>query len=134
MFEVYDPPDGEEKKVKFAPSVKKAKSNMSQEDASEDDVSYYDEEDTFANTGDELALVAAGFSQFQRINIFFTQIATCNFAGYVRFAKTDPTPLPAYPARDFFIRNLDLEIGLKGVSERAQVEREVTQMAYMLEI
>ena len=72
VFEVYDPPDGEEKKVKFAPSVKKAKSNMSQEDASEDDVSYYDEEDTFANTGDELALVAAGFSQFQRINIFFT--------------------------------------------------------------
>ena len=133
VFDIFDPPGGEEKKVKFAPSVKKAKSNLSQGDASEDD-DYYDEEDAFADTGDELALVAAGFSQFQRINIFFTQISTEPFSGYVRCAKRDPTPLPAYPARDYFLRNLDLDVGLKGVSDRAQVERQLTQMAYLLDI
>ena len=90
--------------------------------------------DWFTSTGDEIALVAAGFSQFQRINILFTQIATDQFAGYVRNSKGDPTPLPANSARDFFLRNIDLEVFLKGVSDRAQLERQLTQMVYFLNI
>ena len=41
---------------------------------------------------------------------------------------------PSNPTRDFFIRNIEREPFLKGVSDKASVERELTQMAYLLDI
>ena len=133
VFEIFDGPEKEERKVKFADSGKEATCAKSDEYASEDgDDSDWDE--GFANSAHEIGEFETELNQFQRINILFTQISTAQFVSFVRNENREYTQEPSNHARDFFLRNIETEPFLKGVKERAQVERELTQMVYLLDI
>ena len=64
VFEIFDVPKKEEKKVKFSDKVNKATSVKSEEYDSEEDAEDSDEGDGFANTAHEIAQFETELNQF----------------------------------------------------------------------